>query len=386
MTHSPHPTQQPIPMLDLRGEVEELWDELNAAIQRVLRSGRFIGGPEVQAFEAEAADYLGAAHAIGLNSGTDALVIGLRALGIGRGDEVITTPFSFFATAEAILHAGAKPVFVDIDSATLNIDPELIEDAVTPRTRAILPVHLFGLPAPMDSILRIAQDHGLLVLEDCAQAFGATYRTDEGEGPVAGRRAGTMGDAGAISMYPTKNLGAVGDAGMLVTDDGRIAQLARSLGDHGARSGEGRYTHHELGYNSRLDALQAALLRVKLGHVGTWNQQREIAAMRYTTALAGLPGVVPPAQQPGRVYHQYTIRIQDGLRDAVQTLLAEDGISSVVYYPVALHQQPVFDPERSRFPVAERLTQEVLSLPLWPGMDAAAQDRVVSVIRRVVPH
>lgn len=343
-----------IPILDLVPEVEFLWDDLMAAITRVLRSGQFILGPEVETFEREVAEYLGAKHAIGLNSGTDALVIGLRALGVGPGDEVITTPFTFFATAEAISLVGATPVFVDIDPRTFNINPELIPPAITPRTKAILPVHLYGRPAEMDSILAIAEEHGLKVLEDCAQAFGATYR---------GQKVGTLGHAGAFSFFPSKNLGAYGDGGLLVTNDDQVAEIARMLRVHGSRR---KYFNEMVGYNSRLDALQAAILRVKLPHVDRWNERRRQVAERYNQLLSGVPGLVLPEISEGHVFHQYTVRILGGKRDAVQQLLAEAGIGTMVYYPIPLHLLPVYRYPESSFLEVERVTGEVLSMPISP--------------------
>ncbi|MCA1791858.1 MAG: DegT/DnrJ/EryC1/StrS family aminotransferase, partial [Thioalkalivibrio sp.] len=260
-----------IPVLNLTPEIEELWDELNDAFQRVLRSGQFILGPEVEAFETEVADYLGVKHAIGVNSGTDALVIGLRALGIGPGDEVITTPFTFFATGESIANVGATPVFVDIDENSFNIDPSLIEDAITPRTKAILPVHLFGRPCDMDAVMGIAERHGLEVVEDAAQSFGAR---------LGGQQSGTFGRVGAFSFFPSKNLGAFGDAGLLATDDDEVAESARMLRAHGSRT---KYHNETLGYNSRLDSLQAAFLRVKLPRVDAWNERRRDVAATYDT-------------------------------------------------------------------------------------------------------
>ncbi len=353
-----------IPILDLTPEVEALWDELMAAITRVLRSGQFILGPEVEAFEREVAEYLGVKHAIGLNSGTDALVIGLRALGIGPGDEVITTPFTFFATAEAISLAGATPVFVDIDPRTFNINPELIPPAITPRTKAILPVHLYGRPAEMDALLAIAEEHGLKVLEDCAQAFGATYR---------GKKVGTWGHAGAFSFFPSKNLGAYGDGGLLATNDDEVAELARMLRAHGSRR---KYYNETVGYNSRLDALQAAILRVKLPHVDRWNAERRKVAERYNQLLAGTPGLVLPEVSEGHVFHQYTVRVLEGQRDRVKQALAEAGIGTMVYYPVPLHRLPVYGYSEGVFPEAERAATEVLSLPMGPFVGVKEQERV----------
>ncbi|WP_279165371.1 DegT/DnrJ/EryC1/StrS family aminotransferase [Thermus scotoductus] len=361
-----------IPILDLVPEVEFLWDDLMAAITRVLRSGQFILGPEVETFEREVAEYLGAKHAIGLNSGTDALVIGLRALGVGPGDEVITTPFTFFATAEAISLVGATPVFVDIDPRTFNINPELIPPAITPRTKAILPVHLYGRPAEMDSILAIAEEHGLKVLEDCAQAFGATYR---------GKKVGTLGHAGAFSFFPSKNLGAYGDGGLLVTNDDGVAELARMLRAHGSRR---KYYNEIIGYNSRLDALQAAILRVKLPHVDRWNERRREVARRYNQLLAGVPGLVLPEVSEGHVSHQYTVRVLGGKRDGVQRRLDGLKIGTMVYYPVPLHRLPVYGYPSGSFPWAERLATEVLSLPIWPQMGLEAQAWVAQVLARVL--
>lgn len=354
-----------VPILDLATEIEFLWDDLMAAITRVLRSGQFILGPEVEAFEREVAEYLGVKHAIGLNSGTDALVIGLRALGVGPGDEVITTPFTFFATAEAISLVGATPVFVDIDPRTFNLDPELIPAAITPRTKAILPVHLYGRPAEMEPILAIAEEHGLKVLEDCAQAFGATY---------SGRKVGTLGHAGAFSFFPSKNLGAYGDGGLLVTDDDQVAEMARMLRAHGSRR---KYHNEMVGYNSRLDALQAAILRVKLPHVDRWNAQRREVARRYNQLLDGVPGLVLPEITEGHVFHQYTVRILGGKRDAVQQSLARAGIGTMVYYPIPLHRLPVYGHSEGSLLEAERVASEVLSLPMGLHLDGVAQGGVV---------
>ncbi|WP_412062449.1 DegT/DnrJ/EryC1/StrS family aminotransferase [Rubrivirga sp. IMCC45206] len=384
-------TETTLPILDLQPEIEQHWDALNEAFQRVLRSGRFIGGPEVQAFEAEAAAYLGATHAIGLNSGTDALVVALRALGIGPGDEVITTPFTFFATAEAISLIGATPVFVDVDERTFNLDPAFLEAAITERTRAILPVHLYGQPAAMAQILAIAERHGLRVIEDCAQSFGARYQGDCPDCRGAhcdeayrrrlyGRMTGTMGDVGTYSFFPSKNLGAFGDAGLLATDDDALAETARKLRAHG---GARKYHNEMLGYNSRLDALQAALLRVKLPHVDAANAARRAAAVRYTEALADVPGIVAPEVTDGHVIHQYTVRVLDGRRDALADALAEAGIQTMVYYPVPVHRLPVYaEAGFPAMPVAERLAGEVLSLPIGPGLTVEDQRRILTALLR----
>jgi dTDP-4-amino-4,6-dideoxygalactose transaminase len=347
-----------IPFLDLSAQTERLRPELDAAIARVLDSGQFVMGREGKQLEAELASYLGARFAVGLNSGTDALVVGLRALGVQPGDEVITTPFSFIATASAISLVGARPVFVDVRPDTFNLDPALIERRVTDRTRAILPAHLYGQACDMEPILEIARRRGLRVLEDAAQAIGAVYR---------GRRAGSLGDAAAFSFYPTKNLGALGDAGMLVTDDAEVAERAALLRNHGQR---GEYAYDALGYNSRLDELQAAMLRVKLPHVDEWNAGRRAVAQAYTKRLAAVAGVTTPfeALDVEHVYHQYTVRIAEGLRDRVRKDLERAGIASRVYYPHPLHTLELYGAARGSLPVAEALAREALSLPIWPEL------------------
>ena len=353
-----------IPLLDLTPEIAELWDDLNAAFQRVMRSGQFILGPEVEAFEREVAEYLGVKHAVGVNSGTDALVIGLRAMGIGPGDEVITTAFSFFATAESISNIGATPVFVDIDERTFNVDPSLIEAAITPRTKAIMPVHLYGRPCEMDAILDVAERHGLQVIEDCAQSFGARH---------GGKQTGTFGWVGAFSFFPSKNLGGFGDGGLIATDDDAIAELSRMLRAHGSKK---KYHNVMLGYNSRLDALQAALLRVKLPHIDRWNDQRRDAAHRYDELLTGTPGIVTPEIVPGHVYHQYTIRVTDGRRDALQAELRRAGVGTAVYYPVPMSELAVYEKFARTAPVSGASAREVLSLPLSTSLGLRDQERV----------
>lgn len=363
-----------IPLLDTQPEVEALWDELNAAIQSVLRSGQFIMGPEVKAFEQEVATYLGVKHAIAMNSGTDALVIGLRAMGIGPGDEVITTPFTFFATAEGVSMVGATPVFVDILPDTFNIDPSKIEAAITPRTKAIIPVHLFGQAADMDEIQAIAKKHGLKVLEDVAQAFSGEYQ---------GKKLGAIGDAGAYSFFPTKNLGAYGDGGLLVTNDDALAEQAKMLRVHGAKK---KYYNEVIGYNSRLDSLQAAILRVKLPYIEQWSEARKRVAENYRELFASVPGVVVPFEAEGRkhVYHQYTVRIPGGKRDAVQQKLDELGVSTMIYYPVSVHQLPVYAHQGVKMPVAEHASTEVLSLPIWPQMGREVQERVAEAMKEAL--
>jgi dTDP-4-amino-4,6-dideoxygalactose transaminase len=371
-------TPPAIPMLDLTTEVEELWNEIQPAVERVLRSGAFIGGREVEAFEAEVAAFLGVRHAVGLNSGTDALVIGLEALGIGPGDEVLTSPFSFFATSEAILRVGATPRFGDVDPRTMNLDPATLEARISERTRAILPVHLFGRPVEVEPILDLARRHDLAVLEDCAQAFGATH---------GGRRVGSFGAIGAFSFYPTKNLGAYGDAGLAVTDDDDLAARLRSLRNHGSNPAD-KYRHQRLGHNSRLDALQAAILRVKLPKVDAWNERRRAVATGYHDALravsgAGTPPVLAlPDLHPEHVFHQFTVQVEPRLREAFERALREERVAFSRFYPVPLTQQPdgcAFD----EAPKALALAERVVSLPIHPWLPPEAFARVKAAAERV---
>lgn len=362
-----------IPPLDLTPEIDLLWNEIQTAIADVVRSGQFVLGPQVHAFEDEMARHLGVRHAVACNSGTDALVIALRSLGIGAGDEVITTPFTFFATAEAISLVGAEPVLVDIEPLTFNIDPEKIAAAVTPRTKAILPVHLFGHAADMDAICEIARRFGLYVLEDVAQAFGGRYR---------GRPLGSLGDAAAFSFYPTKNLGAFGDAGLLTTNDDDVAQMARKLRTHGT---ERRDRNEMIGYNSRLDEIQAAVLRVKLPHVEHWNRERRRAAATYRRLLSDVPGVATPIVEhyADHAFNQYTIRVTGGDRDRVQQSLSELGIGTMVYYSTPVHRLPVYASQAVELPVAESAAREVLSLPIGPMLSNNAIARVAQGLRCV---
>jgi dTDP-4-amino-4,6-dideoxygalactose transaminase len=361
---------EPIPMLDLVPEIEDQWDDLMKAVEGVLRSGKFILGPNVDAFEEEIAEYLGVKHAIGVNSGTDALVISLRALGIGPGDEVITTPFTFFATAESISNVGATPVFVDIDPITFNIDPELIEPAITPRTKAILPVHLFGHPAEMGRIMSIAAAHGLKVVEDCAQAMGAEYE---------GRKVGTFGQANAFSFFPSKNLGAFGDAGLVTTDDDQVAELARMLRAHGSKR---KYKNEILGYNSRLDELQAATLRVRLPLLDARNEARRYVADHYRLALRSIEGLVLPyaSTEILHAYHQFTIRIRGYPRDEARSRLGAHGIATAVYYPVPCHMLAPYRGVGNALPAAESAAAEVLSLPMLSEVTGGAIDRIASIL------
>ncbi|MET3287789.1 UNVERIFIED_CONTAM: dTDP-4-amino-4,6-dideoxygalactose transaminase [Brevibacillus sp. OAP136] len=363
-----------IPMLDLNPEIDLLWEELMQAMQQVLRSGHFIMGSQGKAFESEVARYLGCKHAIGLNSGTDALVIALRAAGIGPGDEVITTPFTFFATAEAISHVGAVPVFVDVVQETLNLDAKALEQAITPRTKAVIPVHLYGNPCDLEPIMAIARQHGLRVIEDVAQAFGGEYR---------GKKVGTWGDAGCFSFFPTKNLGAYGDGGLLVTDDDELAEQARMLRQHGAKR---KYFNEVIGYNSRLDELQAAILRVKLQRIEEFNEGRIQAASYYRKLLEGVAGIKCLDEQADsrHVYHQMTVLITNDMRDQVQKRLAEEGIDTMIYYPVPVHKLPVYQGLGYQLPIAERAANRALSLPIWPQIGRNIQEHVIDKLKEAL--
>jgi dTDP-4-amino-4,6-dideoxygalactose transaminase len=368
-----------IPQCDLVPEIAEVRAEVDNAWRRVVDSGHFIMGPEVLLFEHAVQDYLGCKHAVSVASGTDALLIALRSLVIGAGDEVITTPFTFFATVEAIVHAGALPAFCDVDPETLLLDPRKLEACLRPNTKAIVPVHLYGLACNMGEIMAFAKSHGLLVLEDAAQAFGAKL------GP---RRLGTIGNAGAFSFFPTKNLGGFGDGGMIVTDDDEVAATARGLRVHGARS---KYEHERVGYNSRLDELQAAVLRAKLPYVDRWNELRIAAAERYRALLSGIDGIVlPPSSSDtlGHVYHQFTVRVGSGRRDELQLYLKRRFIETAVHYPLLVHdalafQHPPVIHRRPHLgcPEADRARREVLSLPFWPQIEPETQKRVADAIR-----
>ncbi|MBE0604321.1 MAG: DegT/DnrJ/EryC1/StrS family aminotransferase [Deltaproteobacteria bacterium] len=346
-----------IPMVDLKTQFHNLREEITGGLLDALEKTQFILGPNVSAFEEEAAAFLGAKHAVGVASGTDALHLALLAAGIGSGDEVITTPFTFIATAEAIRYVGAAPVFVDIDPRTFNIDPEKIEAAVTPRTRAVLPVHLFGQPADMEAIGAVCRKHGLLILDDCAQSFGAE---------IVGRMTGTIGLLGAFSFFPSKNLGCYGDGGMIATDSPELAERVRILRNHGSKV---RYHHSVIGVNSRLDELQAVILRVKLKRIGSFNEGRRRVARLYGERFAG-SAVIPPAEdgKGTHVYHQYTVLADR--REAIMKALAARDIASAVYYPIPLHRQEVFAPECRglSLPVSEGTAARCLSLPVFPEM------------------
>lgn len=360
-----------IPMVDLKRQYLQLKDEIDRGLLDALAECRFVLGPNVQAFEHEAARYLGVAHAIGVASGTDALHLALAAERIGAGDEVITTPFTFIATAEAIRYVGAVPVFVDIDPETFNISPAAIEAAITPRTRAVLPVHLFGQPADMAAIQTLCTERNLILVEDCAQSFGAS---------IGGRQTGSFGSSAGFSFFPSKNLGAFGDGGLVTTRSDAVAERVRTLRNHGSKT---RYRHDVIGWNSRLDELQAVVLRVKLKHLDRFNRERRRVAQRYTEGLADLP--LTPPREDGRgvhVYHQYTI-LSDR-RDAIMQALSDAGIASAVYYPLPLHRQKAFGDGAIAcdLPVSERIAERCLSLPIYPELDDADIARIVDVIRR----
>jgi dTDP-4-amino-4,6-dideoxygalactose transaminase len=363
-----------VPLLDLQAQYRPIREDVLAAITRVCDTQRFILGAEVASFEEEIAPIIGVRHAVAVSSGTDALLLALTALGVGAGDEVVTTPYSFFATAGSIARLGARPVFVDIDPPTFNIDPSRLAGAITPRTKAILPVHLFGLAADLDPIVDVASRASVPIVEDAAQAVGAAYRS---------KPAGSFGAFGCFSFFPSKNLGAFGDAGLLATNDDTLGRKARQLRVHGM---EPKYYHHALGGNFRMDALQAAVLRVKAKHLGAWTEARRANASRYTALFeeAGLIGrVTLPVEPAGRrhVFNQYTIRTPD--RDRLKHRLDERGIGSEIYYPLPLHLQPCFAALGHRagdFPHAERAAAESLSLPIYGELTRGQQEAVVTAV------
>lgn len=362
-----------IPQIDLKRQHDGLRGELMDAAARVLDSCRFILGPEVQALERELAALCGARHGVGTGSGTDALLLALKAVGVKPGDEVITSPFSFVASATTVVMAGATPVFADIDPATFNLDPARVEKAITPRTRAVMPVHLYGQVAAMDSICDLARARGVAVVADAAQAVGAAYD---------GRPVAAWGDVAILSFYPTKNLGACGDGGMVLTTRDDVAERVRLLRDHGAPR---RYTHVELGGCSRLDELQAALLRVKVKRLPAWNERRRAIARHYTAALAGLPLGLPVERPPAQhIYHQYTVR--SAKREALAAALTALGIGTSIHYPSTIPAQPLFSqPNADRdFPVATQAAAEVLSLPCFPELTDGELDQVAQAVRRAV--
>ena len=362
-----------VPLLDLTRVYRRIEPEVTRAVEDLLHTQQMILGPAVAAFEERLADYCAAKFAIGCASGTDALILALMALDISANDHVITTPFTFFATAGSIWRVCARPVFVDIDPDTFNINPDLIEDVVTKRTKAILPVHLYGQSADMDAIGAVAEKHDLKIIEDAAQAIGATF---------GDRMCGTMGDVGCLSFYPTKNLGAMGDGGALLTDDADLAESLRSLRVHGAAPGDA-HLHRKVGLNSRLDALQAVILSVKMEHLDTWNDERRRLADYYTRGLSRIDEVKTPVVADGRrhVFHQYTIRVPR--RDELMAHLDANGVTTRGFYARPLHLQECFDllgHKEGDFPEAEKASREVLCLPIYPGLTTEEQDHVVEQI------
>jgi len=362
-----------IPMVDLHGQYLTLKSEIDAALLQALGETRFILGPNVQALEQETATYLGVKHAVGVASGTDALHLALRAIGIGPGDEVITTPFTFIATAEAISYVGATPVFVDIDPYTFNIDIDWVEDAITDRTRAVIPVHLFGQPADMDALTALCARNHLPIVEDCAQSFGAH---------VSGRMTGSLGELGAFSFFPSKNLGCYGDGGLITTDNDAYANELRILRNHGSRE---RYHHNVIGYNSRLDELQAVILRIKLKHIEQYNTQRRRVAHRYSEGLADTGIQTPFEDGKGlHVYHQYTLLHER--RDEIMQALQTKNIACAVYSPIPLHRQDVYL-ESCRgldLPVTDAVSAKCFSLPVYPELEDEKIDAIVDVIKEAL--
>lgn len=365
-----------IPAFDNRHQYSVIEPEVSAAVLELLASGRYIGGPIVAEFEEAFAAYHCVSTAIGCNSGTDALFLALRGLGIGAGDEVITTPFTFIATSEVVSAVGATPVFVDIDPITYNLDITQVAAAITPKTKAIIPVHLFGQAVDMDALMQLATTYNLSIIEDCAQATGATW---------GGKKVGSIGHVGCFSFYPTKNLGAFGDGGAITTNDPELAAKMRMIKEHGQRN---RYYYEEVGVNSRLDAIQATILKIKLPYLDKWNQQRCAIAQRYQEYLRPVPGIVLPQQNPGgqSVWNQYTIRVIDGQRDNFRQKLQDQGVNTMVYYPMPLHIQPVYQHlgyQPGQLPVSEQICHEVVSLPMFPELSIDQQDRVISVIKDI---
>ncbi|MEA5621224.1 DegT/DnrJ/EryC1/StrS family aminotransferase [Cronbergia sp. UHCC 0137] len=371
-----------VPAFDIKQQYATIEAEISAAVLEVLASGRYIGGPAVEGFEKQFAAYHGVSNCVACNSGTDALYLALRALGIGAGDEVITTPFTFIATAEVISEVGAKPIFVDIDETTFNLDVEKVAAAITAKTKAIIPVHLFGQPMDMTELMAIAQSHNLPVIEDCAQATGASW---------GGQKVGSIGHIGCFSFYPTKNLGGCGDGGAITTNDPAIATQLRILREHGSKV---RYIHEQVGINSRLDALQAVILQIKLRYLDHWNERRRAIADYYYQFLSQIPGIIPPQELLGGVgvWNQYTIRVssQDRngasskYRDWVKNQIQEKGVNSMIYYPYPLHLQPVYQSlgyQPGDLPMSEQASSQVLSLPMFPELTQQQQDQVIYALK-----
>ena len=361
-----------IPVVDLLAQYKTIKTEIDTAIQSVIDKTAFIGGSYLKTFESEFAAYCGAKHAVGASSGTTALVLALRGLGVGNGDEVITTPYTFIATVEAIIDAGATPVFADIEEDNYNIDPEKFKDAITKKTRAVIPVHIYGHPAEMNPILATAREKNIFVIEDAAQAHGARYH---------GKRVGSFGAAAAFSFYPGKNLGGYGDGGAVTTNDDELALRMRMLANHGRTK---KYEHEFSGYNYRLDGLQAAILSVKLKYLDEWNNKRRQVAKLYNELLAGVDGIELPTKRPyvEHIYHLYVIRTNK--RDKLQDALKKEGIDTGIHYPIPLHEQPAFrymGHKKGDFPVAEKLSGNVLSLPCFPELSQSDINRIADIIK-----
>ncbi|HEY9736936.1 MAG TPA: DegT/DnrJ/EryC1/StrS family aminotransferase [Trichocoleus sp.] len=371
-----------IPPIDLTQQFKSIQDEVGAAVMQVLASGQYINGPLVEQFARAFGQYVGTSECVVCNSGTDALYLALRALNIGPGDEVITSPFTFIATAEMISAAGATPVFIDIDLATFNLDVQKIEQAITDKTRAIMPVHLFGMPVDMTAVMALAERYNLAVIEDCAQSTGALWQ---------GQQVGSIGHVGAFSFFPTKNLGGCGDGGALTTNDPKIAETSRIIREHGSRV---RYYHEAIGINSRLDAVQAVILEIKLRYLDEWNARRAAVAEEYERLLAPIPGVITPQPIAGGtpVWNQYTIRLeaaeQDGaVRDRIRQHMQSQGVLPMVYYPIPLHQQSVYAHlgyAPGSLPMAEQASRQVLSLPMFPELGLEQQAQVVYSLKEAL--
>ena len=374
-----------IPPVDLTRQYKLIKEEANSAVLQILNSGRYIGGETIATFEREFANYIGVSECVSCNSGTDALFLALKVLKIGEGDEVITTPFSFFATTEVITRVGAKPVFIDIDLNTFNLNLADLEQAITPQTKAIIPVHLFGQPVNMQQLMTIANGHNLYVIEDCAQATGATWGED---------RVGSIGHVGCFSFFPTKNLGACGDGGAVTTNNLAIAKQIRSLKEHGSPM---RYRHDAIGINSRMDAVQAVILTIKLRYLDHWNEQRILAARYYQEFLHSIDSLKLPQASTGgnSVWNQYTVCIADRsskaadlppqtTRDRLREDLLTKGVVSAIYYPIPLHLQPVYrelNYQAGQLPIVERAAREVLSLPIFPGISETEQEQVAYALK-----
>ncbi|MBF2067427.1 MAG: DegT/DnrJ/EryC1/StrS family aminotransferase [Calothrix sp. C42_A2020_038] len=366
-----------VPAFDNKQQYAAIEAEVSAAVLEVLSSGRYIGGPVIDQFEQAFAKYHGVSNCIACNSGTDALYLALRALGIDKGDEVITTPFTFIATSEVVSAVGAKPVFVDIDAGTYNLNVEQVAAAITSKTKAIIPVHLFGQPVNMTALMEIANGDQIPVIEDCAQSTGAEWSE---------QKVGSIGHIGCFSFYPTKNLGGCGDGGAITTNDPELAARMRIIKNHGQSN---QYYYSEVGVNSRLDTIQAVILNIKLRYLDDWNTKRKVIASRYSQFLSKVPGIIIPQELPGgkSVWNQYTIRILDHKREIVRKKLQDMGVNTMIYYPMPLHLQPVYQElgyKQGQLPISEQLSKEVTSLPMFPELSLEQQDQVIYAIKEAM--